>query len=538
MDAQSVDKGLVVQWMFGAAVVLLYAADRFRKPGPIRSTTTFWRYWTAAFGYAAAMLALFILLGGGIGSVELRDLAPLIGEIPDEMASLPGPLLSAMALTSLLPHLPLLARIDETIRQWFWDVGNIPSEVRLLANHLVASRYASGVALPAPAAVQAFKAYGADPLWLGQAEGSFKLRWSQCVALLGQLERWDGERGYCRFLDQNKVALADLRERAVALSQLLNAGTLNELDGSRNSDALSYLRKTTDRDIAVMWRGLCTFAAGGVLNETWNDKQRRIALARLGFSGLPQESSPLNSNDIVLVVGLVFIAMLFIPLAIRRFFDHDMLPPDVRVLVMVPIVYAIAIVAAIYPKSVWRGAARSEGGQRPFAAYALSAVGATVAAFFISLLFRFAFDSNGTVFDVLAKPGAFGQAWHTSVERWPWLLMSFFATLSIAWAADDFHGTESVVPKWLRWVEAAALCAVFTLAQWAVIQLLIGISTGHGPSWPELQRRMLITAGAIGACIGFLVPSLYRARNAPRHAAPTTAGNPPRLVARAIASDG
>lgn len=537
MDASAVDKNLAVQWMFGAAVVLLYAWDRFRKPGPTRSTTTFWRYWSAAFGYAAAMLALFILLGGGIGAVDLRSLAPLI-EIPAEAASLPGPLLAAMALTSLLPHLPFLAGIDEFIKKWFWDVGNIPSGVRRLANRLAAADYASSLAGSSQVAAQAFKAHGADPQWLGEAEGSFMRRWSKCLALLAYLERWNGERGYAGFLEKNEQALKDVRTAAATLAQVLNAGTLSELDGDRNSDALVYLRKIADRDITSLWEKLCQFAAGGVLNETWNDKQRQATLVRLGFSALPHDRGPLNSNDVVLVVGLIFIAMLFIPLAIRRWFYPSMLPPDLRVQVMVPIIYAIAIVAAIYPKSVWSGAARVDGGQRPFAAYAISAVFAAASAFAVSLLFRFAFDSDGTVFEVLSKRDAFRDAWKTTVDRWPWLLMTFFATLSIAWAADDYVDAESGAPQWLRWVEAAALCIVFVSAQWAVLQLLLIVSAGKGPPWADLQLQTLITAGTIGACIGFLVPSLYRSRNAPRAAASALAVLASPLPPRVVPNDG
>ena len=79
------------------------------------------------------------------------------------------------------------------------------------------------------------------------------------------------------------------------------------------------------------------------------------------------------------------------------------LAPNMRVLVMVPIIYAIAIVSAIYPKSLFPFASRQLGGHRPVAAYALSGLVAAVAAFVVSLLFRFAFDAEGNVFQALAR---------------------------------------------------------------------------------------------------------------------------------------
>jgi hypothetical protein len=524
MEAQMIvtpttDNTLAVQWAFGALVVLLYAWDRFRKPVPTRSTTTFWRYWSAGVGYVVAMLALFVLLGGGIVSFDIQALAPVIGQIPDNISALPGPLLSALVLTSLLPHMPVLARIDDAIKQWFWDVGNIPSEVRMLGTQLAAARYVYKAHEHSPqGALAAFVAFGADLQWLAEPDGSLKMRWAQCVALIAQLEQWEGERGYARYLEQNKGELKKLRSRLEGLSQWLNARTLTELDGNSGSASVARLRKTVDDDIASLWRDLCGFAASGVLNETWNDKQRRAALTRLGFAALPHEANRLDSHDIVLVVGLVFIAMLFIPLAMRRFFVPDMLPVNVRVLVMVPIVYAIAIVAAIYPKSVWSFASRSAGGPRPYAGYAISGVIAAVAAFVVSVLFRFAFDSDGNVLQTLSAPGAFGKAWAASIERWPWLLMTFFAAISIAWAADDYSPAHVEVPGWLRWAEAGALASVFAAVQWLVLELLVAAAPPErAQQLIDAQPRMLITACVVGACLGFLVPSLYRAKTPRRH---------------------
>jgi hypothetical protein len=520
IDTPTPDNTLAVQWAFGALVVLMYAWDRFRKPVPTRPTTTFWRYWSACFGYVVAMLALFVFLGGGIVSFDVRALAPLIGQIPDNITALPGPLLSAMLLTSVLPHMPMLARIDDAIKQWFWDVGNIPSEVRVLGTQLAAARYVyklheqSAQGVPA-----AFATYGADPLWLSEPVGSLKVRWSHCVALIAQLEQWKGERGYARYLEQNEAELKRLRSRLEGLSQWLNAGSLTELDSNSGSPSLARMRKTVGEDIASLWRDMCVFVASGVLNETWNDKQRRLVLMRLGFITLPDNARRLSSNDIVLVVGMVFIAVLFIPLAIRRFFVPDMLPMQLRVLVMVPIVYAIAIVAAIYPKSVWAFAGRTAGGPRPYAGYAVSGVIAAVAAFFVGVLFRFAFDSHGNVLQTLSLPGAFGKAWATSIERWPWLLMTFFASVSIAWAADDYSADGTSAPRWLRWAEATALAAVFTATQWLVTELLIAGATSadRAQQWIDAQPGMMITACVVGACLGFLVPSLYRAKIPHRH---------------------
>ena len=82
------DGSLMLQWIIGAIVVLFYARDRFSKPSPTRSTTTFLRYWAASVGYTVAMLMLFVFVGGGFTAVDVRALAPLFGQIPEDVASL------------------------------------------------------------------------------------------------------------------------------------------------------------------------------------------------------------------------------------------------------------------------------------------------------------------------------------------------------------------------------------------------------------------------------------------------------------------
>ncbi|MFT3800991.1 MAG: hypothetical protein QM766_07205 [Burkholderiaceae bacterium] len=522
------DTSLIVQWIFGTAVVLLYAWDRFRSPAPPRAMTTFWRYWSAACGYISAMMGLFVFLGGGIISFDLRILSPLIGNIPKAVSAPPGPLLSALVLTALLPNLPLLARIDEAIKNWFWNVGNIPIEVRMLGAQLSSTPFHHvAISKENENGSSAFRAYGVDLRWFDESDSSLKFKWAQCVALFGQLEQWENRRGYANYLEQNRSRLAELRSHLNSLSQWLNEKTLSELDGVNGFETVLHLRKHVSKDIELLWQSLCGFAAGGVLSETWSETQRYAELRKIGFNFSQNQRSPLSSHDIVLVIGFVFLVMLFVPLAMRRFFYPEQLPLNLRVLILVPIVYAIGVVLAIYPKSIWSYARRIGKGPRPVAAYALSGAVATGAAFVVSVLFRFAFDSPGNIFQALSVPSAFAKAWATTVERWPWLLMTFFTTVAIAWAADDFNGLESDAPRWARWVEAGSLALVFGSAQWLVGHLLISnASPSSLMDWNAALPRMMAASVVIGACIGFLIPSLYRERTSKNR----TAAFDPQLV--------
>jgi hypothetical protein len=234
-------------------------------------------------------------------------------------------------------------------------------------------------------------------------------------------------------------------------------------------------------------------------------------LTKLGFIGLPAVRSSLNANDIVLVMGLVFLAMLFIPLTVRRFFDPTPLEPQVRLFILIPIVYAIAVVAAIYPKSAWRFARRKSGEGRPAAGYAASGALAAVAAFVVSLILRFAFNAEGNIFQVLGAEGSFSTAWTQSLQRWPWHLMTFFMTVAIAWMADDCADANNE-PAWLRWAEAAALAAICVALQWTVAELFAAVGNPMASTLREHLMSSVTVAAAIGGGLGWFVPYTYRAR--------------------------
>jgi len=500
-----------MQWVFGAAVVLLYGADRFKIPRPMRATTTFWRYWSAWCGYLVAMTGLFILLGGGFTVIDAAQLLKVLG-VEHTMIEgiLPGPLLSALLLTSLLPHVPVLGRIDSNVKEWFQRVGNIPFEVRELSGRLRAATYA-----PSPNVLEALlptlNRLGVDASWLQDAANTIRQPWAQAVALFAQVQAWETARGYSRYFEEHKATLGEIRTRLESLREVLQPLALAELDRSHDSALLSRMRKRIASEVTDLRRDLCDYVSGGVLSEGRNHSQRLAALTQLGFSGLPATRNPLSANDIVLVMGLVFLAMLFIPLMTRRFFDPTPLSNPVRLMILVPLIYAIAVVAAIYPKSAWPFARRNAGDGRPVAGYAASAALAAVAAFLVALLLRFAFDAQGNVFQALATPGAFRAAWLVSLDRWPWQFMTFFVTVAIAWMADDY-ADRNAEPGWLRWAEAVALCAIFVILQWVVAQLFAAAE----PRMAELLRKqiplLLTTAGATGAGIGWLVPHAYRRR--------------------------
>ena len=348
-------------------------------------------------------------------------------------------------------------------------MGNIPWEVRELSRFLRDSAYAPGP--EALAQVRGvLRSLDVDEAWLREPAETIKHRWARSVALYGHLRRWEASHAFGRYVDQHRTDLPEIRERIDKLAEFLDARTLDELDGGSDSRLVAHSRKVFDSELSSLQDSLCNFIGGGVLDGARNHARRRDALAQLGFTGLPATRGPLTSHDVVLVAGLVFLAMLFVPLMMRRFIDPVPLAQNLRVLVTVPIVYAIAIVAAIYPKSVWPFAARQPSGERPFAAYAVSGVIAAAAVVRGLARVPLRLRQVGQLFQSLSTPGAFQEAWRTTLERWPWLLMTFFITVAVAWAADDWEPADQSGRLRLRAIEAGSLAVVLGLVQWSVLQ--------------------------------------------------------------------
>lgn len=515
MNADAPNASLMVQWILGGVIVILYARDRFDDPSRMRAMTTFGRYWLAWCGYIVAMLALFVLLGGGITEIDasmlFRTLQALGGEMPKDHVP-PGPLLAALALTSLLPHVPLLKGIDAAVKDWFQRVGNIPFEVRDLAARLRRANYTPPEEW-LQSSLQELQRFKVDSSWLSEPRTTFKYRWTLVTLLYIQVQHWQDSRVFGRYVHEHKSVLNDLRSRIDALGEYIDGTTLSSLDGVETSFLMSHVRRKTDRDITDLSRALFDFIAGGILSRARTSSQRDAEISKLGFSGLPATPSTLSAHDLVLVSGLVFLAMLFVPLALRRFVSPAPLDQQIRVLIMVPIIYTISIVVAIYPKSVWSFAMRKGAGPRPYAAYATSGLVAAAVAFVVALIFRFAFDTQGNVLQALASPGAFANAWNLSVDRWPWLIMTFFVTVAVAWAADDHVENPASESLKLRIAEAASLAIVFSVMSWAVVQLLAaGKSPAEAARLLSAMPQMIATSAVIGSCIGWFVPHLYRTR--------------------------
>ena len=107
-------------------LIIAYAWARFNTPPSNRSSTRQALYWSSAIGYVLSALALFATLSILLNAGPWRKL--LLG--PADDPALPAPLIATLAMTTLLPVVPTLKRIDEWFLSIFLDWAEIPGEIR------------------------------------------------------------------------------------------------------------------------------------------------------------------------------------------------------------------------------------------------------------------------------------------------------------------------------------------------------------------------------------------------------------------------
>jgi hypothetical protein len=106
-------------------LILVYAWGRFNTPPSNRSSTRQALYWWSGVGYAISALVLFAGLSSLLQAGNWRT--ALLG--PADQPSLPAPLIATLAMTTLLPSIPVLKRLDEWLLSVFLDWAEIPAEV-------------------------------------------------------------------------------------------------------------------------------------------------------------------------------------------------------------------------------------------------------------------------------------------------------------------------------------------------------------------------------------------------------------------------
>jgi hypothetical protein len=130
--------GLTAVWMFGWTRFgdRRWDEDEVDPRIPTSSFTTRFRFLLAAFTYTGAYGLLYaVLIGCGSFEFTQEILKKYIGTIGDKQIG--SPAWAAMAVTAVLPALPLFKRLDERLRAKFHNFASIPLKVRHLADEIL-----------------------------------------------------------------------------------------------------------------------------------------------------------------------------------------------------------------------------------------------------------------------------------------------------------------------------------------------------------------------------------------------------------------
>ena len=117
---------LIVPYAACGSLIVVYALGRFNTPPSNRSSTRQALYWSSCVGYVLSALTLFAALSVLLQAGPWRD--ALLGAA--DHPSLPASLIATLALTTLLPSIPVLKRVDEWLLSVFLDWAEIPAGVK------------------------------------------------------------------------------------------------------------------------------------------------------------------------------------------------------------------------------------------------------------------------------------------------------------------------------------------------------------------------------------------------------------------------
>lgn len=513
-------EGLVgsADWILSGFLVLLFARSRFSTPARFTASTTVWRFRVAAWSYYAAVLMTFTLLAFVIA--DTPGIVNAVGSgaaLPSALDEVSAPVLAALLLTTLMPHFPLLTRVDEWLLTFFREMGNIPAEVRALRHRLKKSE----PQISDEARLELLKLVETDVRLLAidardlrfDADGSPQHAYTKVLALLSRIEHLGTDRDFCRVVEmfgdeyrRIQSRFEELTVQAVRCFALSEGEPPEALPSAAAISPVLECRRNFKEKCDELYGLMCELVAYAVLRCGRSRADRNAKLAGLGFSVLDEDDRGIDADQIVAVAFAIFVIMVG---GISLFGGRAGEPHRVLLLsVMIAVIYGVAIFCAVLPKVGTPAAMASAG--RPVRVYLLSGLAAATAGLIISVAFKTLMWQDFT-------KAAGDMRW-----AWPWSLMSFMFAVTIAALCDNAPGgkdsngngdTKKDEERWLRWAEGTVAAVVLAVTAAFIWRLLDGLA--QMPEWPtERSVPELPMVAGVSAAIGFVagafVPVNYR----------------------------
>ena len=522
---------LYIEILIGAILITVYAHERFNTPPHVRASTTAARYYLASITYLMVYLISFFVLTKYPYLLEkLKLVTPPAGDVSKDSGS--TPIIVAMVLSLLVPKIPLISSLDAKLKKFLHRLAAIPFEAFRLSQELQECNYQIPGKLNAghehtQKLFNQLKEQGYEqPQLLVDSNLAFMKTWTKLTSLMIQLKGWESSSQFSAFVQERAGQLERIKDHYLRLSGMVrNAFFLNQemaIHKELNAELSKVFNNVTnkfDADMSneqkALYSELCDFISHGMLKTCFMGSSRARTLSSMGFEGIQFNSRTVFSvNSTITLFGLLLVLVLVNSILFQpRYANNAEAMSRTEILLMITMVvsiYSAAVICAVVPKQLWSNFRSSEKHEYPAAAYAASGVIAVLASLVISLAFKtllFALDPQINGF---TQP--FTLAWKNfSTSAYPWLIMSFVCTLSLAFLID-LPQPKWVHHKWQRRVldgviqTAALVCAVSLVHWWLAGLAQTGAFSGRLPALPQLIRLSVL----IGFVLGYFVPTWYR----------------------------
>jgi hypothetical protein len=501
-----------IAYVICAALIVVYAWDRFNTPPTNRSSTRQLLYWESCVGYVLSALGLFGALSLLLEQPVWRELLGL-----KDNQSMPAPLLATLALTTLLPRVPMLNRLDRWLLDLFLDLGAIPAEVKRRAAALRPHDF-----IVTAADVKALTEAGGDD-GLGVSGDAFahhlryrgaaglelsRLRFTRVVKLYSEIHKLAAEPRYSRFFDQNADDFTALKtdvdgfirgavtelEIEARLHTLIDEASRHEalhglVDASYQEVVQKRERKFAE-DCRQRFILMARFLARAVLRSESSEKDIVVRLQQIGFPEAAPIDAPKFPLNSLTALGLGIFAYLVVTTIWFSYRTGSPAPDGLAMAGKLTIARLASIGMTVWLLQQFAVFRRAPGERPRYFAYLVNgAIGGALAAG-IWILFRLSVDFEFSIEEVRVG------------------MLSGFVCAAVAFCCDDIpEGDEP--PVWLRAAEALG-CGGAMAAGTALVYAL-----GWAPPMTRLSDGWALTLwialpSTMAAIIGACVPQIYR----------------------------
>ena len=518
------DIAIWIEWGVGAVFVGVNAYRRYNTPSSNRESTTFQNFITYFIFYLASVLALYVFCGALLDSSP-ETIGAIYGllsgqpnaSLPDSLANLSAPMVSALFLTTLLPSLPFLSRYDKALLNTFWDRGHIPYHAQKMAAAMRRTPFKFS-----PKQVKQLGArcdssgFTLEDLELDEGS-NLDFHWARINVLLDGIEDWHQIENYRlrRFVLEHKEELAQLN----LLRDEVNSEYL-ELRSERLEDHIRVkMEHFLHKSMEALFRESTIFVAKATCCAELSESGRRSRVSQLGFEGGTPRFEALSGRQVA--SALIAILLTFLALSIvqelEKVAQYRKFGNVLFMTFLMFFTYGATLVITLDMKRRAGMGYNELTRQRSWSGYVMVGIITALSWFFVSFSYRY-------IIQMLAGMDSVANFEGVLVDiRWssPYALQSLALAMSLSWILD-FHqsrGTSRRLTLQQRIVAVGISMAALGAASIIAYLWMEGIGWFEGyATREEIYRErsplpmewILVKGMAVAAIVGWMVPMWFR----------------------------